>query len=31
MPQLAQHRHGAGGLHGDGDQLHDDDDEGDDA
>ena len=29
-PALAQHRHGAGGLHGDGDQLHDDD-EGDDA
>ena len=25
-PALAQHRHGAGGLHGDGDHLHDDDD-----
>ena len=25
-PELAQHRHGAGGLHGDGDQLLDDDD-----
>ena len=26
MPQLAQHGHGAGGLHGDGDHLQDDDD-----